>query len=178
MRSVLQDSMRMKHRDVLGLVKKVNNFSLDFTNRYISSLAKTANNFILCCLQFCQIFCILSWTALFCFKKFRSFAEKNCLLFVLLTFSFPGFGQCFGFASTGSGSYLDPDSDQGFLWQRQKTVFLKPYKGDSGSKINLQPSVPDPRVFWPPGSGSTSQRCGSGFSSGSGSGSFYHHAKK
>jgi hypothetical protein len=36
-------------------------------------------------------------------------------------------------------------------------------------------SVPDPRVFWPPGSGSTSQRYGSG--SGSGSGSFYHHAK-
>ncbi len=34
---------------------------------------------------------------------------------------------------------------------------------------------PDPRVFWPPGSGSTSQRYGS--SSGSGSGSFYHHAK-
>jgi hypothetical protein len=47
--SVLQDSMRMKHRDVLGLVKKVNNFSLDFTNRYISSLAKTNKNFILRC---------------------------------------------------------------------------------------------------------------------------------
>jgi hypothetical protein len=30
---------------------------------------------------------------------------------------------------------------------------------------------PDPLVFWPPGSGSTSQRYGSG------SGSFYHHAK-
>jgi hypothetical protein len=29
----------------------------------------------------------------------------------------------------------------------------------------------DPRVFWPPGSGSTSQKYGSG------SGSFYHHAK-
>ncbi len=37
------------------------------------------------------------------------------------------------------------------------------------------PDPPDPRVFWPPGSGSTSQRYGSG--SGSGSGSFYHHAK-
>jgi hypothetical protein len=35
--------------------------------------------------------------------------------------------------------------------------------------------VPHPRVFWPPGSGSTSQRYGS--RSGSGSGSFYHHAK-
>jgi hypothetical protein len=34
---------------------------------------------------------------------------------------------------------------------------------------------PDPRVFGPPGSGSTSQRYGSG--SCSGSGSFYHHAK-
>jgi hypothetical protein len=33
------------------------------------------------------------------------------------------------------------------------------------------PDPPDPRVFWPPGSGSTSQR------NGSGSGSFYHHAK-
>ncbi len=40
---------------------------------------------------------------------------------------------------------------------------------------------PDPRLFWPPGSGSgsTIQRCGSksGSGSGSGSGSFYHHAK-
>ncbi len=35
------------------------------------------------------------------------------------------------------------------------------------------PDPPDPRVFWPPGSGSTSQRYGSG----SGSGSFYHHVK-
>ncbi len=31
--------------------------------------------------------------------------------------------------------------------------------------------------FWPPGSGSTSQRYGSGSGSGFGSGSFYHHAK-
>jgi hypothetical protein len=45
------------------------------------------------------------------------------------------------------------------------------------SNIIIRDSVPDPnpdpRVFWPPGSGSTSQRYGSG----SGSGSFYHHAK-
>jgi hypothetical protein len=34
---------------------------------------------------------------------------------------------------------------------------------------------PDPHVFGPPGSGSISQRYGSGF--GSGSGSFYHHVK-
>jgi hypothetical protein len=34
------------------------------------------------------------------------------------------------------------------------------------------PDPPDPHVFGPPGSGSTSQRYGSG------SGSFYHHAKK
>ncbi len=33
------------------------------------------------------------------------------------------------------------------------------------------PDPPDPHVFKPPGSGSTSQRYGSG------SGSFYHHAK-
>jgi hypothetical protein len=31
------------------------------------------------------------------------------------------------------------------------------------------PNPPDPHVFWPPGSGSASQRYGSG--------SFYHHAK-
>jgi hypothetical protein len=39
-------------------------------------------------------------------------------------------------------------------------------------------SVPDPRVFWPPGSGFTSQRYGSRSGSGSGSGScsFCHHA--
>ncbi len=35
------------------------------------------------------------------------------------------------------------------------------------------PDPPDPHVFWPPGSGSTSQRYGSG----SGSVSFYHNAK-
>ncbi len=40
---------------------------------------------------------------------------------------------------------------------------------------NPDSDPPDPRVFWPPGSGSTSQRYGSG--SGIGSGSFYHHAK-
>ncbi len=44
----------------------------------------------------------------------------------------------------------------------------------SGVAISV-PDPPDPRVFWPPGSGSTSQRYGSG--SGSGSGSFYHHVK-
>jgi hypothetical protein len=37
------------------------------------------------------------------------------------------------------------------------------------------PDPPDPHVFGPPGSGSPSQRYGSG--SCSGSGSFYHHAK-
>jgi hypothetical protein len=36
------------------------------------------------------------------------------------------------------------------------------------------PDPPDPRVFGPPGSGSTSQRYGSGSGSCSGSGSFYH----
>jgi hypothetical protein len=36
---------------------------------------------------------------------------------------------------------------------------------------------PDPHVFGPPGSGSTSQRYGSGSGSCSGSGFFYHHAK-
>ncbi len=36
---------------------------------------------------------------------------------------------------------------------------------------NLDPDPPDPRLFGPPGSGSTSKRYGSG------PGSFYHHAK-
>jgi hypothetical protein len=36
---------------------------------------------------------------------------------------------------------------------------------------NPDPDPPDPHVFGPPGSGSTGQRYGSG------SGSFYHHAK-
>jgi hypothetical protein len=39
------------------------------------------------------------------------------------------------------------------------------------------PDPPYPRVFGPPGSGSTSQRYGSGSGSCSGSGSFHHHAK-
>ncbi len=43
--------------------------------------------------------------------------------------------------------------------------------------LNVCNSVPDTRVFWPPGSGSTSQRYGSGSGSVSGSGSFYNHAK-
>ncbi len=42
---------------------------------------------------------------------------------------------------------------------------------------NPDPDPTDPRVFGPPGSGSTSQRYGSGSGSCSGSGSFYHHAK-
>jgi hypothetical protein len=39
------------------------------------------------------------------------------------------------------------------------------------------PDTPDPRVFGPRGSGSTSLRYGSGSGSCSGSRSFYHHAK-
>jgi hypothetical protein len=42
-----------------------------------------------------------------------------------------------------------------------------------GSIADPNPDPPDPHVFRPPGSGSTSQIYGSG----SGSGSFYHHAK-
>jgi hypothetical protein len=49
-----------------------------------------------------------------------------------------------------------------------------PLEGGPGAEEGLSGSVPDPRVFWPPGSGSISQRYGSG----SGSGSFYHQAKK
>jgi hypothetical protein len=39
------------------------------------------------------------------------------------------------------------------------------------SVLDPDPNPPDPNVFGPPGSGSISQRCGSG------SGSFYHQAK-
>ena len=49
------------------------------------------------------------------------------------------------------------------------------YPSVAGSVPDPNPDTPDPRVFWPPVSGSNSQRYGSG--SGSGSGSFYHHAK-
>ncbi len=41
------------------------------------------------------------------------------------------------------------------------------------SVADPDPPDPDPHVFGPPGSGSTSPRYGSGY----GSGSFYHHAK-
>jgi hypothetical protein len=44
---------------------------------------------------------------------------------------------------------------------------------DVGNSV-ADPDPPDPHVFGPPGSGSISQRYGSG----SGSGSFYHQAKK
>jgi hypothetical protein len=51
------------------------------------------------------------------------------------------------------------------------------FEDDSISRMKASPFSsdpdPDPRFFWPPGSGSTSQRYGSG----SGSRSFYHHAK-
>jgi hypothetical protein len=38
-----------------------------------------------------------------------------------------------------------------------------------GSVVDPNPDPPEPRVYWPPGSGFISQRYGSG--------SFYHHAK-
>ncbi len=50
-------------------------------------------------------------------------------------------------------------------------------KAGTNKQDQIFTSVPDPRVFGPPGSGSTSQRFGSGSCSGSGSGSFFHHAK-
>jgi hypothetical protein len=53
----------------------------------------------------------------------------------------------------------------------------KKFRTHSISVPDPNPDPPDPRVFWPPGSGSTSQRYGSGPGSGCGSGSFYHHAK-
>ncbi len=44
------------------------------------------------------------------------------------------------------------------------------------SVADPNPDPPGPRVFGPPGSGSISQRYGSGSGSVSGSGSFYHLA--
>ncbi len=44
------------------------------------------------------------------------------------------------------------------------------------SVVDLDPN-PDPHVFGPPGSGTTSQRYGSGTGSCTGSGSFFHRAK-
>ena len=107
------------------------------------------------------------------------------------------FIYCF---STCAQMILDPDPQYSekiwifgenfvlFFWEPSHTFF-----GDPGSfqpwiqdgKILIRdtalvcsvadPDLPDPRVFGPPGSGSTSQRYGSG--SCSGSGPFYQHAK-
>jgi hypothetical protein len=49
--------------------------------------------------------------------------------------------------------------------------FCKLLRSVADPDPNPDPDPPDPHVFGPPGSGSTSQRYGSG------SGSFYHHAK-
>jgi hypothetical protein len=51
------------------------------------------------------------------------------------------------------------------------------FSSNSYPRSCLGSSVPDPHVFGPPGSGSTSQRTRSGSRSCSGSGSSYHHAK-
>jgi hypothetical protein len=60
-------------------------------------------------------------------------------------------------------------------WQNQFWVwriFLVAFEGNSlRAYEEISVADPDPHVFGPPGSGSTSQRYGSG------SGSFYHHAK-
>ncbi len=68
-----------------------------------------------------------------------------------------------------------------FLYMRcLLSQFLLPYWKNLSQKFSVPDPDPDPRVFWPPGSGSTSQRYGSGSGSPSqryGSGSFYHHAK-
>jgi hypothetical protein len=114
MGSVLQDSMRMKHRDVLGLVKKVNNFSLDFTNRYINSLTKTMNNFILRFFLVFQHFLYSFVICLILLYKLSKICGKNYPIVYyshLLTYSFLGFGQCFGFTFIDSKSHPDPDSD-------------------------------------------------------------------
>ncbi len=52
-------------------------------------------------------------------------------------------------------------------------IWFVPYLIVCSSVADPDPDPPDPHVFGPPGSESTTQRYGSG----SGSGSFYHHAK-
>jgi hypothetical protein len=65
--------------------------------------------------------------------------------------------QCFIASVVVTGSVADPDPNP--------------------DPPDPNPDPPDPHVFGPPGSGSTSQRYGSGSCSGSGSESFHHHAK-
>ena len=74
----------------------------------------------------------------------------------------------------------------GFLQHDVSTILIFDFQLDSccgsesccGSVADPNPDLPDPHVVGPPGSGSTSQRYGSGSGScsGSGYGSFYHHA--
>jgi hypothetical protein len=62
------------------------------------------------------------------------------------------------------------------LCRSQCALFLEPGQMFLTKETSVpDPDPPDPRVFGPPGSGSTSQRYGSG--SGAGSGSFCHQAK-
>jgi hypothetical protein len=75
----------------------------------------------------------------------------------------------------------------GFLQHDVSTILIFDFQLDSccgsesccGSVADPNPDLPDPHVVGPPGSGSTSQRYGSGSGScsGSGYGSFYHHAQ-
>jgi hypothetical protein len=88
------------------------------------------------------------------FLSFYSFMPSTYIVHI----SFKFFGQTIG---TGSGWYAE--------LLISKTVTINSSFGD-----------PDPYVFGPPESGSVSTRYGSGSrsSSASGSGSFYHQAKK
>jgi hypothetical protein len=64
------------------------------------------------------------------------------------------------------------DSENGlFIWENIFKNYGKNIKHETilTSVADPDPDPPDPHVFGPPGSGSTSQRYGSG--------SFYHHAK-
>ncbi len=63
-------------------------------------------------------------------------------------------------------------------WRRMCSSSPCPGPGTRGFILDSVPNPdPDPRVFWPPGSGSTCQRYKSGSVSGSRSGFFYPHAK-
>jgi hypothetical protein len=85
-----------------------------------------------------------------------------------------------GIRPLDSQRYADKVVREAGLLDKESTSGERVIEGGSSSTKAVKPSPagsvpnPDPRVFRPPGSGSTSQRYESGSGSGSGTGSFYH----
>jgi hypothetical protein len=88
-----------------------------------------------------------------------------------------------GIRPLDSQRYADKVVREAGLLDKESTSIERVIDGSGTEAVKPSPAGsvpdlnPDPPVFWPPGSGSTSQRYESGSGSGSGSGSFYHHAK-